>query len=119
MVIFSPLKDIPEQAPSRLKITRAHALALEMFLTSFESKEEDDLILAAMEIFPLLVYGKSVSLLPTYCAFLSNSTQELVQVPWIIAPFPYRLLPKKLIPLTTSTCHLASFLFIQMITDFQ
>jgi hypothetical protein len=37
MVIFSPQKDVPEQAPSRLKITRAHALALEMCVTSFES----------------------------------------------------------------------------------
>jgi hypothetical protein len=28
MVIISPLKDIPEQVPSRSKITRAHTLAL-------------------------------------------------------------------------------------------
>jgi hypothetical protein len=55
LVIFSPLKDVPEQAPSRLKITRAHALALEMFVSSFESKEDHDLIKAVMEIFPLLV----------------------------------------------------------------
>jgi hypothetical protein len=52
MVIFSPLKDIPEQVPSRLKITRAHTLALEMFLTSIESKEDHDSIKAAMDIIP-------------------------------------------------------------------
>jgi hypothetical protein len=52
MVIFSPLKDVPEQAPSRSKITKAHTLALEMFLTSFESKEDHDSIEAAMDIFP-------------------------------------------------------------------
>jgi hypothetical protein len=34
-------------------------------------------------------------------------------------PCPYRLLPKKQIPLAISMCHLASFLMIQMITDFQ
>jgi hypothetical protein len=53
MVIFSPLKDVPEQVPSRSKITRAHNLALEMFCTSFECKEEDyDSIEAAMDSFP-------------------------------------------------------------------
>jgi hypothetical protein len=52
MVIFSPLKDVPEQVPSRLKITRAHTLALEMFCTSFESKEDHDSIKAAMDSFP-------------------------------------------------------------------
>jgi hypothetical protein len=40
-------------------------------------------------------YGKSIRSLPTYCEFLSNSTKGLVQVPWIIAPCPYRLLPQK------------------------
>jgi hypothetical protein len=52
LVIFSPLKVVHEQAPSRLKITRVHALALEMFVSSFESKEDHDLIKAVMEIFP-------------------------------------------------------------------
>jgi hypothetical protein len=52
MVIFSPLKDITEQAPSRSKIIRAHTLALEMFLTSFQEKEDHDSIKAAMDMFP-------------------------------------------------------------------
>jgi hypothetical protein len=52
MVIFSPLKDVHEQAPSRWKITRAHALALELFVSSFESKENHDSVKAVMEIIP-------------------------------------------------------------------
>ena len=53
IVIFSPLKDIPEQVPSRSKITRAHTLALgEMFRTSFQEKEDHDSIKAAMDSFP-------------------------------------------------------------------
>jgi hypothetical protein len=51
MVIFSSLKDVPEQVPSRSKITRANTLAHEMFCTSFECKEDHDSIKAAMDSF--------------------------------------------------------------------
>jgi hypothetical protein len=154
-----------------------------MFFSSFESKEDHDSIIAAMEIFPTVgifmceipvikkkkqgkkkrpkartifeytsfrclcalnyfrdtgqhtqvlwlattleeppvasihTIWRKFGSLPTYCAFSSNSTQESVQVPWIIASCPYRLLPKKPIPLATSTFHLASFLMMQVITD--
>jgi hypothetical protein len=41
MVIFSPLKDVPEQVPSRSKITRAHTLADNGFsMTSQEFQEK-------------------------------------------------------------------------------
>jgi hypothetical protein len=49
MIIFSPLKEVPEQSPSRSKITRAHNLTLEMFHTSFQEKENHDSIEAAMD----------------------------------------------------------------------
>ena len=52
LVIFSPLKDVPQQAASRSKITTARSLAQEMFFSSFEAKEDHDSIKAAMEIFP-------------------------------------------------------------------
>jgi hypothetical protein len=52
MVIFSPLKEVPEQIPSRSKITRAHNLAREMFHTSFQEKEDHDSIDAAVDSLP-------------------------------------------------------------------
>jgi len=52
MVIFSPLKEVHDPFPSRSKITKAHTLACEMFLTSFPEEEDHDCIDAAMDSFP-------------------------------------------------------------------
>ena len=52
MVIFSPLKEVPDPFISRSKITKAHTLAREMFHTSFPEEEDHDSIDAAMDSFP-------------------------------------------------------------------
>ena len=52
MVIFSPLKEVPDSLPSSSKITRAHTLACQMFLTSFPEEEDHAYIDAAMDSFP-------------------------------------------------------------------
>ena len=52
MVIFSPLKEVPDKLPSRSKITKAHTLAREMFHTSFSEEEDHDSIDPAMDSFP-------------------------------------------------------------------
>jgi hypothetical protein len=54
MVIFSPLKEVPDSLPSRSKITKAHTLAHQMFLTSFQEEEDHDCIDAAMDSFPIV-----------------------------------------------------------------
>ena len=52
LVCFSPLKECPDEGQESMKISKAHSLALDMFVNCFESDDDHRSIELAMDICP-------------------------------------------------------------------